>query len=291
MHEEGGRRIIIEPGNRTIIRENNRLVIRHDENERFLRLHRDARINKRPDGTTETYFIRPDGTRIITIVDGSGRLLRRYRRDGGGREFNIIDNRRFYRNVAIGVGVVGLGLLLTLPRPVVNMPMERYIVDYDVASDDDLYESLMAPPVMPLERAYSLDEVRENLNLRDLMPRIDLVSVTFESGSFEVAPDQYGKLERIARAINRILERNPDEVFLVEGHTDAVGKDEDNLSLSDRRAQSVAQILSEQFGVPPENLVTQGYGEQFLKIDTQDPERRNRRVAVRRVTPLMAEQR
>ena len=40
------------------------------------------------------------------------------------------------------------------------------------------------------------------------------------------------------------MERNPREVFLVEGHTDAVGSDVDNLSLSDRRAQSGAAVLT-----------------------------------------------
>jgi OOP family OmpA-OmpF porin len=39
--------------------------------------------------------------------------------------------------------------------------------------------------------------------------------------------------------------------------------------------------------VPPENLVTQGYGAQFLKVDTEGPEEANRRVAVRRITPLI----
>ena len=87
----------------------------------------------------------------------------------------------------------------------------------------------------------------------------------------------------------RVLSRNPDEVFLIEGHTDAVGNDVDNLSLSDRRAQSVAEILSETFGVPPENLVTQGYGKQYLKIETPAAERLNRRVAIRRISPLMSE--
>ena len=53
---------------------------------------------------------------------------------------------------------------------------------------------------------------------------------------------------------------------MIEGHTDAVGADEDNLSLSDRRAESVAVALTEQFQVPAENLVTQGYGEQYLKV-------------------------
>ena len=53
----------------------------------------------------------------------------------------------------------------------------------------------------------------------------------------------------------------------------AVGSDVDNLSLSDRRAETVAVALTEQFGVPAENLTTQGYGEQYLKVQTQGPER------------------
>ena len=79
-------------------------------------------------------------------------------------------------------------------------------------------------------------------------------------------------------------------MFLIEGHTDAVGSDIDNLTLSDRRAEAVADILTETFDVPPENLITQGYGEQYLKVPTRRrPERLNRRVAVRRITPLMSE--
>jgi len=85
-------------------------------------------------------------------------------------------------------------------------------------------------------------------------------------------------------------ERPGGEVFLIEGHTDAVGSDIDNLSLSDRRAESVALVLSQQFGVPPENLTTQGYGAHYLKIPTPAPERANRRVTVRRITPLLTGQ-
>ena len=92
----------------------------------------------------------------------------------------------------------------------------------------------------------------------------------------------------IASAIEQVIRRNPNEVFLIEGHTDAVGADIDNLSLSDRRAESVAVALTEQFRVPPENLTTQGYGEQHLKVPTPGPEEQNRRVTVRRITPLLA---
>lgn len=76
-------------------------------------------------------------------------------------------------------------------------------------------------------------------------------------------------------------------MFLIEGHTDAVGNDTDNLSLSDRRAEAAAALLTQQFGVPAENLTSQGYGEQYLKIQTQAPERQNRRVTIRRITPLL----
>jgi outer membrane protein OmpA-like peptidoglycan-associated protein len=86
-----------------------------------------------------------------------------------------------------------------------------------------------------------------------------------------------------------VLQRNPEAVFLIAGYTDAVGTPEDNLSLSDRRAQAVAELLSEEFGVPEENLVTQGYGEQFLKVDTPGPERLNRYVTIFNITGLMAE--
>ena len=46
-------------------------------------------------------------------------------------------------------------------------------------------------------------------------------------------------------------------------------------------------MLSERYGIPPENLVTQGYGEEYLKVPTQAAEARNRRVTVRRITPLI----
>ena len=268
--EAGGRRVIEEPGNRIIVKQGDKIVIRHDEAERFRRGGRDVKFERRSDGSTETFYVRPDGMRIVSVMDRNGRLVRRYRRGRDGREFNIIDNRKFYGTaVAIGVGAIGLAVALDLARPRITIPRDKYIVDYDRASDEDLYEALMAPPVEDLERAYSLEEVRDNYLLRDRMRRIDLDSITFEFGAWQVSPEQYPKLERLARAMLRVLSRKPDEVFLVEGYTDAVGNDVDNLSLSDRRAEAVAEILSETFGVPPENLVTQGYGEQYLKVDTQ----------------------
>ena len=53
------------------------------------------------------------------------------------------------------------------------------------------------------------------------------------------------------------------------------------------KAAEVALALAEYFDIPPENMVIQGYGEAELLIDTEANERRNRRVAVRVITPLL----
>lgn len=283
--EEGGKRVLIEePDNRVIVREGGRSIIRADEGERFRRLGGQQRREKR-DGLDVTISVRPGGIEIFTENDDRGRPLRRYRRDRDGREVILFDNRDYYRRHRGGSFI---DAIVDLPPPRITIPRRSYVVDYEDASDEDVYDALSAPPVERLERAYSLEEVRRSPNLRARMRRIDLDVINFDFGAWGVAPSQYPALERIADAMNRVIDRNPNEMFLIEGHTDAVGSDEDNLSLSDRRAETVAIILTEEFDVPPENLATQGYGEHYLKIDTQAAERQNRRVAVRRITPLIS---
>ena len=169
----------------------------------------------------------------------------------------------------------------------IRIPYDRYIVEADEAPPELIYDTMMAPPVDRIERRYSLDEIRYSPSVRQLMPSIDLDTINFETGSWEIPPDQAAKLQVIADGLNRAISRNPREVFLIEGHTDAVGNDVDNLSLSDRRAESAAELLTQQFQVPAENLTSQGYGEQYLKEQTDGPSRINRRVTVRRITPLL----
>ena len=161
---------------------------------------------------------------------------------------------------------LGFGsFFVRLPPPVIRIPRDHYIVDDNRADEHLIYDTLIAPPVDVIERPYSLDEIRYSAPLRDRMPRIDLDTVTFDTGSWELTPDQIERLGLIADGLNRAIARSPREVFLIEGFTDAVGSAVDNLSLSDRRAESVAIALTQHFGVPAENLVTQGYGEQYLE--------------------------
>jgi len=278
---EGDTMIYSEPG-RVIVRDGDGLRLRHDETERFRELGGDIRTDRRGDEVYQIYD-RPDGVRIITVTDADGRLIRRIRRTPDGREVVLIDNggpRRVGRWSEERVVV---------EAPVYSGPRDTYVVDAGRVDERVIYDTLEAPPVAPVTRRYTLDEVRYNNNLRAYMRSVDVDTLTFDTGSWTVAPDQYDRLATIAAGIERALQRNANEVFLVEGHTDAVGSDVDNLSLSDRRAQEVATILTREFRVPAENLVTQGYGEQFLKVQTDGPSQANRRVTVRRITPLISD--
>ena len=277
--QEGGRTVFTEPG-RIIVRDpGGQSFIRHNEVDRFRFGARDIQT-QRVGNEDRTIVIRPDGSQIITVNGPDGLLLRRIRRDQQGREIVIIDNS--YRDPR-SVG----GFYVDLPPPVIRIPRDRYIVESESAPPELIYETMIAPPVERIERRYSLDEIRYSPNVRQLMPSIDIDTINFEFGSWEIPPDQASKLQVIADGLNRAISRNPREVFLIEGHTDAVGNDVDNLSLSDRRAESAAELLTQQFQVPAENLTSQGYGEQYLKIPTQEAERQNRRVTIRRITPLL----
>jgi outer membrane protein OmpA-like peptidoglycan-associated protein len=277
---EEGRRVTIDGGSRTLSREGNRVIIRSNDETRF-RVGRDdrrgdPRIEQLPGGRTRSVVVYPGGYEIITVRGQRGDIIYRARRDRGGREVVLIREVSRPPLTRIDLGPLQL-----------RIPREQYIIDSRRASRNDIMIALSAPPVEPVERVYTLDEVRSFDRLRDKMRRIDVSDITFETDSAVITADQAEALEELASVINDLIDKNPGETFLIEGHTDAVGSDVYNLTLSDRRAEAIAVALSEYYDVPPENLVTQGYGEQFLKVPTEEPERENRRGAVRRVTPLV----
>lgn len=279
--------VVERSGDRIIIRSDNRYHIQHNDNRRFVQRAENIETRRLDRGWTETIVYRPDGVQVVTVRDRYGDIVTRTRVLRDGREFMLIDNRRarererprrrvdYYSDV--------------LPPIRIDIPREQYIVETRQASRRDIQRALTAPPVEQVQEAYSLEEVLYNERIRDMVPRVDLDTITFEFDSAEVPDDQIDTLEDIGYALEEIIYENPEEIYLVEGHTDAPGTNAYNLALSDRRAENVAMILTEFFDIPPENLVTQGYGEEYLKIDTQERERRNRRVTVRRITPLMAE--
>jgi outer membrane protein OmpA-like peptidoglycan-associated protein len=288
--EAGGRVIIEEPGKRRIIRDKGRVIIEHDETQRLRGASRDVRVNEGPGGRKRTVITRANGVQIITVEGRDGRLLRRLKRYPNGKEVVLINNefegRKRFRDRDRRRGPE---FFVDLPDLIIDLSRKDYYAYADEADEEGIYELLMAEPVEELEADYTLDEIRQSPDLRKRFRKLNLNTVNFEFGSWEIREDQIGKLEVVARVINRIVEEDPEQILLLAGYTDAVGSVENNLSLSDRRVETVARILTDEFGVPPENLVTQGYGEANLLIDTEGPEIRNRRVEFMRITPYLAQ--
>lgn len=154
-------------------------------------------------------------------------------------------------------------------------------------SAQSIERKLSAPSrkIAPNKRI-SIDEIKRNRQMRRIAPSINIQSINFSFGSARIGGDQQWKVQRIAAAMNRILRRNPYEVFLIEGHTDAVGSRQSNYLLSQARAHSLARELM-RYGVRRSALETIGYGEDDLLIPTQREEWRNRRVTLRRITDFI----
>jgi outer membrane protein OmpA-like peptidoglycan-associated protein len=174
-----------------------------------------------------------------------------------------------------------------LPPLRLGIPARDYVLDAGQADERQVQQFFSQPPVEQVQRLYSISEVKRSARIRDMVRRLEIGDLTFDTGAATLSPDQVGALNNVANAMLQLLQQNPAETFLIEGHTDAVGSDIRNLQLSDARAATVAGILTDAYHIPPENLATQGYGAQFLKVETNGPERLNRRVTVRRITALV----
>lgn len=264
------RKVELNSGDRVVVtREDGSYQIIKDDNALLRQPGSTVRTETFNDGSTRTTVTRADGSKIVTIRDAEYRVLRRAHVAVDGTETLLIDDTAMVAPVVVS----------ELPPPAVQP------VFTSDADEDALRAALERQAV--LDRRFSLAQVRDIAEVRALVPVIDLDAITFETGSAAIRPDQAKSLARLGRLIQSYVADDPREVFLIEGHTDAVGSAAYNLALSDRRAESVALALTEYFAVPPENMVVQGYGEGFLKIDTQDAERANRRASVRRITDLL----
>ncbi len=103
----------------------------------------------------------------------------------------------------------------------------------------------------------------------------NMSDVLFRSGSFELAP---GARERLAK-VSGIILAYPSLHVSVEGHTDAVGTDDYNQNLSERRAETVRDYFVQQ-GISSSAIETHGYGKSAPIASNDSPEGRqqNRRV-------------
>lgn len=109
------------------------------------------------------------------------------------------------------------------------------------------------------------------------------INVTFdESSGVYFATESYSLNDKSQTTLNKladIFQEYPKSLILVEGHTDNTGNDTYNNTLSQNRAESVTNFLTNQ-GISSGRFTTKWYGETQPKFDnsTADGRSKNRRV-------------
>lgn len=271
---KNGDRVMSNSGDRVVVQDDaGGLRVLKDDDALLRRPGDEVRTETFNDGSTRQIVEKPNGSRIVTIRGSDGTVLRRISVDANGNETTLFDDLADEREVIVS----------ELPQ------IRERSFSADQRSEEDLRAALIAQQrgVADQNRSFSLRQVREIEQVRALAPPIELDAARFATGSAAIAPEQARSLARVGNTLRDMIAENPRTVFLIEGHTDAVGDATYNLALSDRRAETVALALTEYFDVPPENMITQGYGESALKVQTSGAEQANRRAVVRNITNLL----
>lgn len=105
-----------------------------------------------------------------------------------------------------------------------------------------------------------------------------LDNVYFDNNKATLRPESFKQLNELFDYLNWKTDCNIE----IAGHTDNVGKDEDNMVLSQKRAEAVKTWLVKK-GIPAERITAKGYGDTQPIADNSNEEGRqkNRRTEVR----------
>lgn len=116
---------------------------------------------------------------------------------------------------------------------------------------------------------------------------VTLGDMLFETGKAQLKGNAFANLGKLSNFMNSY----PERTLVIEGHTDSVGSESSNMSLSQRRADAVRTYLLEQ-GVAANRLSAIGKGEGYPVADNDSNSGRalNRRVEVIITNPLASAQ-
>lgn len=107
---------------------------------------------------------------------------------------------------------------------------------------------------------------------------INLNNIYFATASAELQKKSFSELFLLVQ----LLKENPNMKIEIGGHTDNTGNSEDNLNLSQQRAESVVAFLKSK-GITEERMKAKGYGETdpIASNETEEGRSKNRRTSVR----------
>jgi outer membrane protein OmpA-like peptidoglycan-associated protein len=126
-------------------------------------------------------------------------------------------------------------------------------------------------------RSLSSGEREEVAQLAANKPKIDL-EIRFEYNSADISKASVQAVQELGKALSDPTLKG--STFVVAGHTDAVGGEEYNQGLSERRADTIKKYLTEKYGINGSDLVTVGYGKTKPKDANAPMDPVNRRVQV-----------
>jgi len=126
-------------------------------------------------------------------------------------------------------------------------------------------------------RSLSSGERDQIYAIAEQKPNIDL-EITFDYNSANISKSALPQVDALGKALTDPSMTGT--TFVLAGHTDAVGSDNYNQDLSERRADSVKQYLTTKYRMTGSDLVTVGYGKTRLKNPNDPKGGENRRVQV-----------
>lgn len=129
-------------------------------------------------------------------------------------------------------------------------------------SDKIGLDKILDIPLEPIKK-----EAKEILN-----------NIFFDTAKWDLKSESTVELDKLVA----LLKSNPDLPIEISGHTDDVGKDADNLLLSQKRARSVVDYLAQK-GVNVLKIKAEGYGKirPYLPNNSDENRKLNRRIEVK----------
>ncbi|MGD0276651.1 MAG: OmpA family protein [Syntrophales bacterium] len=131
---------------------------------------------------------------------------------------------------------------------------------------------LPPPPPPPVEEIKKAPEVEQQI----LEKGRATLMVEFDTGKAVVKPKYYKEIENVAD----VMKKHPDLMIVIEGHTDNVGGEKYNLTLSKKRAEAIKRVMVTKFNVETSRIMAKGFGysKPIVSNKTADGRQKNRRV-------------
>jgi outer membrane protein OmpA-like peptidoglycan-associated protein len=176
-------------------------------------------------------------------------------------------------------------LVLVYERPEEGRQLAQRLADYmSTLPEGSVDAAWFVQKIVPegAARRYTSRTIVEHFTTRTralTRPKLDL-DIQFEFGSDELTTEARQDLDELGKALEHPAMKS--RRFELAGHTDDVGEESYNLSLSEKRAKSARDYLMSKYEIDSQSLRLAGYGESkpAMKGGSHEARRRNRRVVI-----------